>query len=58
MKTTDTEIKNHREVTDNPAVIEAAKALLSAAGFNTGDIDVALNSITTAKKHSPKKKLI
>ena len=31
---TDTEITNHKGVTENPAVIDAAKALLSPAGFS------------------------
>ena len=50
MTATDTEITNHKGVTDNSAVIDAAKALLSAAGFNTGDVDVALDAIKTAKE--------
>ena len=49
------QITNPKPVTDNAAVLDAAKTLLSAAGYSSGDIEVALDAITTAKKQSPNK---
>ena len=40
--TTDTEITNHREVTENPAVIDAAKALLSASVYKKAEIKLGV----------------
>ena len=55
MTTNNLQITNPKPVTDNSAVLDAAKALLSAAGFASSDVDVALDAIKTAKKQSPKK---
>ena len=55
MTTNTLQITNPKPVTDNSAVLDAAKALLSAAGFASSDVDVALDAIKTAKKQSPKK---
>ena len=55
MSNSNLQITNPKPVTDNSAVLDAAKALLSAAGFASSDVDVALDAIKTAKKQSPKK---
>ena len=55
MSSSNLQITDSKTVTDNAAVLDAAKALLSAAGFNTTDVDVALDAITTAKEQSPNK---
>ena len=49
------QITNPKAVTENAAILDAAKALLSAAGFKTDDVDVALDAIRTAKIQSPNK---
>ncbi len=47
----DTEIqKEHKDA----ALLDAAKALLTAAGISAGDVEVALEAIQTAKQQSPK----
>ena len=43
------QLANPKSVTDSSAVVDAAKALLSAAGFGSSDVDVALDAIKTAK---------
>ena len=58
MTTNNLQITNPKPVTDNAAVLDAAKTLLSAAGYNSGDIEVALDAITTAKKQSPNKEKV
>ena len=55
MSNSNLQITNPKSVTDNAAVLDAAKTLLSAAGYNSGDIEVALDAITTAKQQSPNK---
>ena len=55
MSNSNLQITNPKPVTDNAAVLDAAKTLLSAAGYNSSDIEVALDAITTAKEQSPKK---
>ena len=39
----------------NAAVLDAAKALLTASGFSSSDVDVALEAISVAKEQSPAK---
>ena len=50
MNTNDTEIASHREVLGNPSVFDGAKALLTSPELNSGDIDVALTAMKTAKE--------
>ena len=44
-----------QEKSSNSAVMEAAKALLTASGFALDDVQTALDAIQTAKQQSPKK---
>ncbi len=55
MSATNPEITNYKEVTDKSAVLDAAKTLLSAAGYKSADIEVALDAINTAKQQAPVK---
>ena len=48
----DTTTKNYKSQEDyrNPTVLDAAKTLLTAAGYKQEDIEVALDAIQTAKE--------
>ena len=52
-----TNLQNHQTPSSyqNAAVLDAAKALLTASGFSPTDVDVALEAISVAKEQSPAK---
>ena len=42
------EITNHKPVTDNSVILNAVNALLSSAGFNKDELNIALDLIKNA----------
>ena len=42
------EITNHKPVTDNSVILNAVNALLTSAGFNEDELNVALDAIKNA----------
>jgi len=46
------EITNHKPVTDNSVILNAVNALLTSAGFNKDELNVALDAIKNAKDQS------
>ena len=46
------EITNHKPVTDNSVILNTVNALLTSAGFNKDELNVALDVIKNAKEQS------
>ena len=49
MTSNDQEITNHKSVTDNDVILNAVDALLTSAGFNKDELNIALDAIKNAK---------
>ena len=45
-------ITDYKPVTDNSVILNAVNALLTSAGFNNDELDVALDAIKNAKEQS------
>ena len=52
MQPNEPEITNHKPVTDNSVILNAVNALLSSAGFNKDELNIALDAIKNAKEQS------
>ena len=52
MQPNEPEITNHKPVTDNSVILNAVNALLTSAGFNKDELNVALDAIKNAKDQS------
>ena len=52
MTSNDQEITNHKSVTDNDVILNAVDALLTSAGFNKDELNIALDAIKNAKAQS------
>ena len=52
MTSNDQEITNHKSVTDNDVILNAVDALLTSAGFNKDELNIALDAIKNAKSQS------
>ena len=50
MQPNEPEITNHKPVTDNSVILNAVNALLSSAGFNKDELNIALDAIKNAKE--------
>ena len=45
VKLNEAEITNHNQVTDNSVIFNAVDALLTSAGFNKDELNIALDTI-------------
>ena len=45
MTSNEAENTNHNQVTDNSVILDAVNALLSSAGFNKDELNIALDAI-------------
>ena len=52
MQPNEPEITNHKPVTDNSVILSAVETLLSSAGYDTNQLNVALDAIKYAKDKS------
>ena len=52
MQPNEPEITKHKQVTDNSVILNAVNALLSSAGFNKDELNIALDAIKNAKEES------
>ncbi len=52
MTSNEPEITNHNSVTDNDVILNAVDALLTSAGFNKDELNIALDAIKNAKAQS------
>ena len=52
MTSNEQEITNHKSVTDNDVILNAVDALLTSAGFNKDELNIALDAIKNAKAQS------
>tara|TARA_B100000212_G_C27256332_1_gene482444 strand:- start:490 stop:678 length:189 start_codon:yes stop_codon:yes gene_type:complete len=48
----ESEITNHKSVTDNSLILNSANALLTSSGFNKDELNVELDTIKNAKVFS------
>ena len=46
------EITDYKQVTDNSVIFNAVDALLTSAGFNKDELNIALDAIKNAKEQS------
>ena len=49
MSSNEPEITNHKSITDNSLILSAVKTLLSSAGFDINDLNVALDVLKMQK---------
>ena len=49
MQPNEPEITNHKSITDNFVILSAVETLLSSAGFDINDLNVALDVLKNAK---------
>ena len=49
MTSNEAEITNHNQVTDDSVILNAVDALLTSAGFNKNELNIALDAIKNAK---------
>ena len=52
MSQNEPEITNHKSITDNSVILSAVETLLSSAGFDINDLNVALDVLKNAKGQS------
>ena len=52
MSSNEPEITNHKSITDNSVILSAVETLLSSAGFDINDLNVALDVLKNAKDQS------
>ncbi len=52
MQPNESEITNHKSVTDNSLILNSANALLTSSGFNKDELNVELDTIKNAKVFS------
>ena len=52
MSQNEPEITNHKSITDNSVILSAVETLLSSAGFDINDLNVALDVLKNAKDQS------
>ena len=52
MQPNEPEITNHKPVTDNSVILSAVETLLSSAGYDTNQLNVALDVLKNAKEQS------